>query len=347
MKKEGKPNKRRRGVILFFISLVVLSHLISLIFNGRNLFNSFHRYITSVSYGFFLGLFLGGGTPIIGVICGRSLNWRVNPRKANNITLVLMVSYGIIMSLLIPYIYYKYIWHVPKDTLTRNLLPSAFFSLMIDFFFTAIYYSKYLAIYWGRSIKNEERLEKESLVAKYEALKNQVNPHFLFNSLNTLTGLVEKDQKLAIQYIKKLSDLLRKVLEAKDKELISVKEELECVSDYIFLHKLRHGDGLQYIASPGIDGYVAPLAIQMLVENAIKHNVISDDQPLKIEVLQEDNYFVIKNNLQKKKVLEGGNTIGLENLVARYKYISDKDVEILETESDFIVKLPVIKNIEG
>ena len=347
MKKKKNRKIKTKEIVLFFVSLVVLSNLISIMFNGKSLFSSFHRYISSVSFGFLIGLFLGGGTPLIGMICGRNLNWRVNPQKANNITLICMISYGIIFSLVIPYIYHRYIWHSPRENLMQHVLPTSFFSLTLEFLLTAIYYTKYLAIYWDRSIKNEERLEKENLIAKYEALKNQVNPHFLFNSLNTLTGLVEKDQKVAVKYIKKLSDILRKVLEVKDKELIEINEELTCVDDYIFLQKLRHGEGLQYSVPSAMKGYVAPLSLQMLIENAIKHNIISDEQPLRIEVVMEDKYIVVKNNLQRKKVPESGNLVGLENLIARYKFIADKEVQILETETEFIVKLPQINKPEG
>ncbi|MBN1180988.1 MAG: histidine kinase [Bacteroidales bacterium] len=347
MKKQKKSQKNVRAIIVFFGALIVSANLIGFMFNGKGLFSSFYHYISVVSLGFSLGLFLGGGNALIGRGFGRSLNWRKNPQRANSITLTVMVVYGIIVSILIPFIYNKYIWKVPDNRLMQHIIPSAFFTLMLDFFFTAIYYSKYLAIYWGKSIKQEEQLEKENLKAKYEALKNQVNPHFLFNSLNTLTGLVEKDQKLAVQYIKKLSDIFRRVMETKDQELIPIKEELDCVADYIFLQKLRHGEGLQYNVSSGLNGYVAPLAIQMLVENAIKHNIVAYDQPLKIEIMQKGNYLVIKNNLQKKKVIEAGNAVGLENLIARYKYISDNEVEIRETDTEFVVNLPLMNSLEG
>jgi LytS/YehU family sensor histidine kinase len=197
------------------------------------------------------------------------------------------------------------------------------------------------------SIKNEEKLKQENLVSKYEALKNQVNPHFLFNSLNTLTGIVEKDNKMATLYIKKLSDIYRYVLEQKDKETVKISEELNFVEDYIYLQKMRYGDGLTFVANiVDKDGQVAPLALQILIENAVKHNIISDDQPLKIELLEEDGYYVIKNNLQKKKTIKQNAQTGLDNLYKRYEFLSSRKVEIEEKANEFTVRLPMIKESE-
>lgn len=184
-------------------------------------------------------------------------------------------------------------------------------------------------------------------MAKYEALKNQVNPHFLFNSLNTLSGVVEQKPELSIAFIKKLSDIYRYVLEQNDKELVSINDEMKFVEDYLFLLKMRFGDALLLTSDlPARNNniQVVPLGLQMLVENAVKHNIVSDEAPLKIEMSIHNNSIVVRNNLQKKKtVVYKNEPLGLENLKKRYAYLSNFSVTVISSENDFIVKLPIIK----
>jgi LytS/YehU family sensor histidine kinase len=197
--------------------------------------------------------------------------------------------------------------------------------------------------YWQKSIENEERLKRENVVAQYETLKNQVNPHFLFNSLNTISTLVSKNLDVANKFIKQLSEVYRYVLEFKDKELVDIETELKFIDSYLYLQKIRFGDNLDIKnrIETG-DFYIAPLTIQILVENAIKHNIISDEKPLKIELLNEEPYIVIENNLQKKKILESKKKIGLNNIRSRYEVLSEKPVIIEESDKKFKVKVPII-----
>jgi LytS/YehU family sensor histidine kinase len=232
----------------------------------------------------------------------------------------------------------------------RDLVIDVFVKTVIgislDMTFISIFYSTYLTKYWKKSIEANEELKRENLLAKYEALKNQVNPHFLFNSLNTLSGLVEQKPELATDFIKKLSDIYRYVLEQNEKELVSINDELKFVEDYIFLSQMRFGKGLIFISclTKNQNFQVAPLGVQMVVENAIKHNIISDDMPLKIEMESENGFIVVKNNLQKKKtIISGKEPLGLENLKKRYAYLSRVAVEVIESDGKFIVKLPIIE----
>jgi LytS/YehU family sensor histidine kinase len=157
---------------------------------------------------------------------------------------------------------------------------------------------------------------------------------------------VEQKPELATDFIKKLSDIYRYVLEQNDRELVSIKEEMKFVEDYIFLSQMRFGKGLVFISllTQNQHFQVAPLGIQMMVENAIKHNVISDDMQLKIEIEIEDGFIIVKNNLQKKKSIHSGKEpLGLANLKNRYAYLSGVAVEVIESDDQFIVKLPIIE----
>ncbi|MGB8491384.1 MAG: histidine kinase, partial [Bacteroidales bacterium] len=162
----------------------------------------------------------------------------------------------------------------------------------------------------------------------------------------TLSGLVEQKPELATDFIKKLSDIYRYVLEQNDKELVSINDEIKFVEDYIFLSQMRFGKGLIFKSclTKNQNSRVAPLSIQMVVENAIKHNIISDDMPLEIEMESENGFVIVRNNLQKKKtIISGKEPMGLENLKKRYAYLSGVAVEVIESDGKFSVKLPIIE----
>ena len=202
-------------------------------------------------------------------------------------------------------------------------------------------------INWRKAAVDSERLKRESVKAQYEALKNQVNPHFLFNSLNALTNLVYEDQDKAAKFIKQLSEVYRYVLDTRDKELVTLEEELRFVKSFVYLQEIRFGDNLKFElsmdANPG-ELQVAPLALQLLIENAIKHNIISREQPLHIRITNSNDWIIVENNVQRKTMITESHTgMGLENIRQRYKFLSDKPMEVIEAEGNFVVKLPLIK----
>ncbi|MEL7002587.1 MAG: histidine kinase [Bacteroidota bacterium] len=223
---------------------------------------------------------------------------------------------------------------------------TALTAVMVTLVVALILHSKSFLTSWREMAINSEKMKKEAISAKYESLKNQVNPHFLFNSLNALTNLVYEDQDLAAKFIKKLSEVYRYVLESRDKELVSLEDELSFVRSYIFLQKIRHEEGLQVtyeIQNPS-NFKIVPLGLQMLLENAIKHNVVSDDDPLIIEIKEVDGTLIISNNLQKKSSIQVQQVgVGLENIKARYQFLSDIPVSITETSDRFEVILPLLK----
>jgi LytS/YehU family sensor histidine kinase len=198
---------------------------------------------------------------------------------------------------------------------------------------------------WKQAALDAETSKKESAVARYEALKNQINPHFLFNSLNALTNLVYEDQDKAAKFIKQLSEVYRYVLDTREKEVVTLQEELQFVESYLFLQQIRFGNNLKVnVRLANVTGKIAPLALQLLLENAIKHNVVSSDDPLSIEVYSQEGYICVENNLQKKSMVsENGSGLGLENIKSRYKFLTDKEVFISEASGKFSVKLPIIE----
>jgi ligand-binding sensor domain-containing protein len=190
-----------------------------------------------------------------------------------------------------------------------------------------------------------QMLEKEKVMVMYESLKQQLNPHFLFNSLTSLSGLIETNQQVAGNFLEQMSGIYRYILKNGDNETVSLKDEIEFVQLYINLQQTRFKKGLQVnINVP--DDYmhfkIAPVTLQNLIENAIKHNIIDTGSPLVVDIFIEGDYLVVKNNLQKKNVVETSNKKGLAQFTSLYQYLSGLPVIIQETEKEFRIKIPLI-----
>jgi ligand-binding sensor domain-containing protein len=190
-----------------------------------------------------------------------------------------------------------------------------------------------------------QTLEKEKTQVQYENLKQHLNPHFLFNSLTSLGSLIRVDQKMAGDFLDSMSKIYRYILQSKDKDIVNLKDEMKFVGTFIHLQKTRFNEGLiVHINVPEEFNYrkIVPVALQNLIENAIKHNIIDDESPLVINIFIEEDYLVVKNNLQKKKFVETSNQQGLDNLSSLYKYLSDRPLLTEENNQSFIVKIPLI-----
>ena len=190
-----------------------------------------------------------------------------------------------------------------------------------------------------------QSLEKEKALVMYENLKQHLNPHFLFNSLTSLSSLIRLDQHMAGNFLDKMSKVYRYILKNRDNEVMPISEELKFVQLYIGLQKTRFEEGLQVIINIDEEHYhrkIAPVTLQNLVENAIKHNTADEASPLTIELFVEQDYLVVRNNLQKKKFVETSNRQGLANMQSLYRYLSTRPMEIIENEHYFIVKIPLL-----
>lgn len=206
-------------------------------------------------------------------------------------------------------------------------------------------------IYFADQLKNAElyasHLEQVAVQSKYEALKNQVDPHFFFNSLSVLSSIVHTDPDLSAQYIYNLSKLYRYSLESGKPDVVSLKEELESLDSYIFLITIRYPENLGFRIrldrSKGEKTGIHHSSLQLLVENAIKHNIFRDEEPLIIEVFEEDGYIVVRNQLRKRKQLTPSTGIGLENIRRRYELHDNKRILVEDKDGYFTVKLPKIE----
>ena len=222
----------------------------------------------------------------------------------------------------------------------RNELKGMLISWLIGISFGSLifFYNE-----WNSALKREQKLREEKLIFQYETLKNQVNPHFLFNSLNTLSSLVSKNAKLSEKFISKFSSIYRYILENRDKDSVPLSVEVDFVKDYFFLQKIRdNGKIVLNIDIEDLDSFeILPISLQLLIENALKHNAATKDNPLSISVSLENDLLVVKNSLEPKMRLEPSSKIGLKNLGERVKLAMNKEISVESSNGLFIVKMPL------
>ncbi len=229
----------------------------------------------------------------------------------------------------------------------QSLLLCTIFSLLAVIVFTLIYEILYLNKERELDTKIVGQMDWERSRTQMSILKKEIEPHFIFNCLNTLSHLILVDPKIAHQFNNKLATVYKYFLINKDREIISLQSELEFVDDYFFLLRLRHDNKLHLKTSFEQESegtlMILPYSLQVLVENAIKHNEFSDEDPLKIQLNLNGEYLQVCNNKKRKPYVESSTGIGLKNLSARYRLFCNKDIQIETTDNEFIVKLPLIK----
>ncbi|MEM9324407.1 MAG: histidine kinase [Bacteroidota bacterium] len=255
-------------------------------------------------------------------------------------TTLFMVAAGIPIRILLGLV------EVPDIANWRILFEHTPASLVAALIVCSLYENAFFFDKWKATIKQNEELKNQQVRTQFEVLQNQMSPHFLFNSLNALTTLIAESQDVAIEFTQKLSEVYRYILQTKDKELVKLSEELEFVRAYLFLLQMRYPDNLHChfsIDAKCRDHYIPPLTLQMLVENAVKHNVVSKSSPLKIEIYSENGLSVIvKNNLQLKKTLEKSTKTGLANIKKRYQFLGNREIDIITTARNYMVAVPLI-----
>jgi two-component system LytT family sensor kinase len=282
---------------------------------------------------------LWAGCMLIVNMLWKKFPWEHSPAKHIIYEIILILAYTNLFSFGLYQFELKLGIIMPME----DIYVEGVFTNLITFLITAIHEAAFFYKQWKLNFSKSVMLEKDNIEAKYETLKSQINPHFLFNSLNSLTTIVE-DNNQAVDYVQNLSEFLRYVLKNRDREVVLLRDELSVLQKYVNLQKSRFKENLH--VEIGVDEKVfhysvPPLVIQMLVENCIKHNIISKDKPLKIFVYTEKDYLVVENTLQKKTEADStGN--GLNNIIQRYRFFTHNDVKITENSSAFKVSIPLL-----
>lgn len=239
-------------------------------------------------------------------------------------------------------VFHGYTWSQNMNPLKLNIIYVSLVNLLFHLVNTIFFFFREYQKKWSEA----EELRRISSQAELELIRSQINPHFLFNNLNVLSGMVIKDNPEANKFIEEFSKVYRYILTNHQKELVELSTELEFIQPYIFLLEKRFADALRIdirIGDHHSTPYVVPAALQMLIENAIKHNVVSRNKPLHIEIHSNgNNSLVVKNNLQIRPVGEPSGRVGLKNIQKRYELISGRDISIVKSDTAFEVELPLL-----
>ena len=324
---------------------MMLLNTFSLFFFWRNAFNSMENFVIATVWSTTIWVTLSIGNSFIFNYLNEKFPWRNGLGKRAILTTISVGLYSATAYLIIQVImfslFYSEVSFMEVVTTTFNstwiTISIAFsISLVLTFFGFA-----------KAMVKNEleaERLQTEMMNYKYESLRNQINPHFLFNSFNVLSELVYENQDLAVKFIRQLSDLYRYVLDSKDKDLVTLDEELQFINSFTFLLKTRFENRVEFDfkIDPKDNEHIVPMALQLLIENCIKHNEATSKSPLKIKLQREGDFIKVTNNLQRKKVPEPSTKIGLKNLEERYAFFDSQPIKVNETESEYSVCIPIL-----
>lgn len=224
--------------------------------------------------------------------------------------------------------------------------------VIVIFLFNFSFYASHFYKNWQVSIEEKAQLEvqaaeleKEKFTLQYHQLRNQVNPHYLFNTLTSLDGLIHTNPQLASDFVQHMSKVYRYVLQHKESEVVNLEEELDFISNYIELLHIRHGAGLNIhysISESAKTKGIVMVTLQMLIDNAVKHNIVLATQPLKVIIWDENDYLVIHNNKQLRGQIETSNNKGLKQLKELYGFLSDKEIVIEDTTENFTIRIPLL-----
>lgn len=339
--------KKPLGLFRFILVNAFLSFLIVAFFMNGFLSN-WKVFGIGYLWAFSISITQWSGIQWLHGLVDRHISWIDAPVKKTFVQIAVFLIYSISAFVLVQFFNF-YVWRgiLPAQawgSIIKSVPYTLMFSFLISLIFTAIGFFQA----WRRSFVQAEKLKVEMMAYKYESLRNQINPHFLFNSLNVLSDLVYDDQKLAVKFIRQLSDLFRYVLDSRDKELVPLGEELDFMQSFTFLLKTRFEDKLQITVDvePSADDYIVPMTLQLLVENAVKHNEVSEAFPLKIEIRKTGDFLEVKNNLQPKSAGDDSKKTGLKNITQQFAFFSDQPIKIISTDEFYAVRVPILKALQ-
>ena len=328
----------------YFLIVFVIAQIFNLFLSGEA-FTSVKMFVIATLWSSTHCITQSMGNGYVIHLISKRYSWLDNPwRKA--IADFIGVSLYSVTTFVLVSLLFTWLWsgNFPSNVssfLYWNARFAIIVSCSIAFVLTAVSFLRN----WKQSSVEAQRLNTELMTYKYESLRNQVNPHFLFNSLNVLSDLVYEDQDQAVKFIRQLSDLYRYVLDSREREVVPLQEELDFIDSFGYLLKTRFEDKLQLTieVSSSPEERIVPMSLQNLVENAVKHNEVSSQFPLHVKIIREGGRIVVTNPLRKINVGEDSKMTGLKNIRARYEVLSDEAIIVTEADGIFSVSLPILK----
>lgn len=332
-------------ITCFKISMVFAVIFIALLGDDLSVKSVLVTFGVSCLYSFGLGF----GNGYISVYLDKKWDWLEQTNLRVYFGIILTVLYTIPVVLGINYFIFVILQGVTLDVFFGpKMIWIHIFYIILSLGVSTFMQARSFMVKWKQASKFEitqQKIIAGTANAKFESLKNQIDPHFLFNSLNVLSSLIEENPDNAQRFTTSLSKIYRYVLEQKDKELVSVEDELSFAKTYMNLLKMRFENSLFYeLPTTGVnpDAKVVPLSLQLLLENTVKHNVVSEQKPLHIRIFVDGDYLAVQNDFQKKEVLQDRQGVGLQNIVNRYSIITNRKVLIEQNEENFTVKIPIL-----
>ena len=342
-----KTDSKKSRPVEYILGSAIISIFI-LLFFMHGILTDWQSLLSGFLWAYSISITQWIGLEMIYGMINRRISWIESPVKKVFIQIFSFLAYSTAAFILVQFANF-YIWFdvLPDDSwgkILQSLPATLLISFIISLIFTAIgfFYA------WKHSFIQAEKLKVEMMAYKYESLRNQINPHFLFNSLNVLSDLVYDDQAIAVKFIRQLSDLFRYVLDSRNKELVPLKDELEFINSFTFLLKTRFEEKLKIDidvqANP--EDYIVPMTLQLLIENAVKHNEVSEAFPLRISVRKVNDCLEVENNLQPKSVGDDSKKTGLKNITQQFAFFSERPIKIITSDDHYLVRVPILKSLE-
>ena len=336
--------KHFKVALLVSVAIFIIMTIVSVLLGNQVIFNT--GFVIKFLYYMLYGLFFYGANALVMIYFEKKYG-KYNYSKKR---IILCFFSSVVVSLIS-----IFILRIIEDVIIEGesfksfIANETFKNYLIPFIIVVLVLLIFNIFYIYRAFQQNKIKEQKIIAgtasAKFESLKSQLDPHFLFNSLNVLTSLIEEDKDKAQKFTTSLSKIYRYVLEQKDKELVSLEEELQFAKTYMSLLKMRFENAIVFKMSKQVKSpasKVVPLSLQILLENCIKHNIVSEQQPLTVEIKEDDNKLIVINNLQPKKLLKPSSGLGLLNIKERYKILSTRALTINQSKNEFIVQLPLL-----
>ncbi|KMQ69773.1 histidine kinase [Chryseobacterium sp. FH2] len=337
--------KRKNFITLSWISLATSMFFFFVFTDEKNIKNFLLTVLISFMYSFILGI----GNGLINDFLNKKFPWSEATTKRAIISVVSILLANIILVYFCNYINFVVFQGVTaEEYFSGKYNYINWFTINVALLISAFLHARGFMEELKKTSKKEvveQKLIAKSANAQFESLKNQLDPHFLFNSLNVLSSLIDENPRQAQKFTASMSKIYRYVLEQKDKELVTVEDEIEFAKTYCDLLKTRFEDSVDFIFDVKKEDYrrfVVPLSLQLILENCIKHNFATSSKPLIIKIFSENDTLCIENNLQVREQIKESSGIGLSNIVQRYSLLTKRNVFIEKSEEYFKVKLPVL-----
>ncbi len=312
-------------------------------FNGDEWGRAWYLWL----YSFLISLALSSGIGKLDEEVNKWLPWTKSPLNRLIAEVLMVTVYSFIACFTVIFLFHWAFGHFTMDNIPwDDIIEQTYNPVLVAYGITFFFVSRSFLMEWRQAAVDAEKLRSERYANQYQVLKDQLNPHFLFNSLNVLSNVVHEDQDKAVDFIQQLSRFYRYVLDVQQKEVVKLQQELDFAQRYLFLQKLRFEENLKIEVEVNVDeeDRIPPLALQLCLENAIKHNEVSQDHPLHISIRKEDNKLCIINSLQPKTAdFPETSGVGLQNIKERYHLLSGEMVKVEKREKEFRVFLPILR----